>query len=283
MKKIAFVSCDDLSSYVVDDEIVFNLLNDRSDVSYDVVSWSDDSVEWSDYDLAILRTTWDYTKNLDSFLKKMVHIESKVSRLLNSKKTIEWNAEKTYLQTLSENGVSIIPSIFLKDETDYSLSEKIKDDIKYVLKPVVGASANDIKVLMGKELLVFLKSLEIKSRWFVQPFLEEVLQGEKSLIFFNREFSHGVKKVPKANDFRVQEEHGGLITFYHPTDEEFKFAKLALDQIEDDQLLYGRVDFISTQDGPKLIELELIEPSLYFRTQDQAASNFVSAIDKFLL
>ncbi len=283
MKKIAFLSCDDLTDFVVDDNLLYDSLKkNHPEILFDVVSWSDESINWSNYRFAILRTTWDYTKKIKPFIEKMKQIESSGCELFNPLHIIKWNSFKTYLKDLADKKVPIIDSYFLETESINSLKLKLNEDKQYVIKPVVGASADHIQILSKDEILKKVSSIqdhgieEIK-KWFIQPFIKEVALGERSLFFLNSKFSHAVKKVPKDGDFRVQEEHGGLITSYKPTEEEHQFANHAIEAIGQN-LLYARIDFLKTNDGPKLIEMELIEPSFYFRTDLASVTRFIDSV-----
>lgn len=272
------MTCDDLSDYVVDDEYLYNALkNDWPDLKYDVISWSKTDVDWSQYDFAVIRTTWDYTKRRDEFLIKLGQIESYGCRVLNPISVIKWNSHKSYLKVLEAKNVKIIESYFLDENTAEQLESKLDQDLEYVIKPVVGASADHIRILNKINVVDEVKKLSDPKNWFIQPFIKEVLDGERSLFYFNSEFSHACIKVPKAGDFRVQEEHGGLITHYAPNKEDFNFAESVLKAVKH-KLLYCRIDFLETKSGPKLIELELIEPSLYFRVTEKSAFNFINAL-----
>lgn len=287
MKKIAFLSCDDLTDFVVDDNLLYEeLKSNHPEITFDVRSWSDPSVDWSNYQFAILRTTWDYTKKIKLFLETMEHIQNSGCQLLNPLSVIYWNSHKTYLKELSEKDIPVIESYFLQYESLDALNKTLLDSKKYVLKPVVGASADQIQILSKSEILNFVSKLKSKSedqlsQWFIQPFIEEVFLGEKSLFYVHSKFSHAVKKVPKQGDFRVQEEHGGLITPYQPLSEELAFAQQVLKAL-DPNLLYARIDFLQTSNGPKLIELELIEPSFYFRTDPKSVTNFIEGLKELV-
>src|SRR5690606_17586137 len=116
----------------------------------------------------------------------------------------------------------------------------------------------------------------------VQPFIREITSlGEVSLHYFNGELSHTIRKTPKAGDFRVQEEFGGLIESIPAPEGTEDIAKAAMAVIPE-KPLYARVDLVS--DGQKwmLIELELIEPALYFRTDKNSPARFVSAFERYL-
>lgn len=279
MKKIALLSCDDLSDHVVDENILVEALMKTENFEVETISWSKPGVDWSLYDCALIRTTWDYTKKIERFLSVLRDIESSGCILLNSSKTVEWNSDKSYLKEVSKSGVKIVPSVFLSDENEASFLEKINlfEESKFVLKPLTGASADDIKVFTKSEALDTWKNVEGKSRWFVQPFMESILSGERSCFFYNGKLSHAVKKVPKEGDFRVQEEHGGDIKPYEPSSKDLSFCEEMVESFTKD-LLYCRIDFIESDGELMLMELELIEPSMYFRVSESAAKNLVEAL-----
>ena len=116
----------------------------------------------------------------------------------------------------------------------------------------------------------------------VQPFIESILdKGEYSLFYFAGQYSHGIMKTPKSGDFRVQEEHGGLLKSIQPDDKLLEAANKALQTIPE-QVLYARIDLVEHQERYKLMEIELIEPSLYFNLDDQAAMRFSIALDQWM-
>ena len=115
----------------------------------------------------------------------------------------------------------------------------------------------------------------------MQPFIENIItEGEYSLIFFKKKHSHTLLKKPKKNDFRVQEEHGGKLQLITNTDKKMlKFAKNIIDKLPNESL-YSRIDLVRNKRSYLLMEIELIEPSLYFNLNPEAAYTFSSIIDK---
>lgn len=114
----------------------------------------------------------------------------------------------------------------------------------------------------------------------VQPFMPKIVtEGEFSLFYFGGIYSHTILKTPKAKDFRVQEEHGGIITQVAPSEQLLQSAQKVFNQISD-ELLYARIDFVRDEnDNFCLMELELIEPALYLRMDKDAAQKFAKVID----
>jgi glutathione synthase/RimK-type ligase-like ATP-grasp enzyme len=115
----------------------------------------------------------------------------------------------------------------------------------------------------------------------VQPFEPAVLDGERSLLYFDGELSHAVRKVPAAGDYRVHIEYGGTVESYAPTPAERAVAAAAL-AAAPGPLAYARVDLVTTARGPAIMELELIEPALFLRTDDAAAARFAASLVELL-
>ena len=117
----------------------------------------------------------------------------------------------------------------------------------------------------------------------VQPFLQSIVgTGEYSVFYFGGKYSHTILKAPKADDFRVQEEHGGIISGVEPSEGLMAAANKAISAIGR-SLLYSRVDLVLDATGQfVLMELELIEPALYLRMDDGAPARFATAIDKWM-
>jgi hypothetical protein len=116
----------------------------------------------------------------------------------------------------------------------------------------------------------------------VQPFVPAIIeQGEYSLFYFADHYSHCILKTPKSGDFRVQEEHGGILQSITPSKELLTAAKKALQTIPE-KVLYARIDLVQYQGEYQLMEIELIEPSLYFNLDDKAAPRFAKAFDQWM-
>jgi hypothetical protein len=154
------------------------------------------------------------------------------------------------------------------------------------VKPTVGANADDTFRISSQDadtdrdraLGVF-----AQRELMVQPFVDSIVStGEYSLFYFAGEYSHSILKTPKTSDFRVQEEHGGVIRAIAPSDELVQAATRVMRAL-DEVPLYARVDLVRLPDGTlALIELELIEPSLYLSYDSAAPERFADALDRFL-
>lgn len=269
---------DDLAGYVSDDELAIEPLAGRG-IEVETLSWRQTANKWSDFDAVVIRTTWDYQRFPNEFLSVLGEIEA-ATRLLNPVSVVRWNFDKIYLKELSENGVKIVPTLF---ETHFStenfaawLEEFAVSEL--IIKPRVSATAEHTYRLREFD-AAFSESFENRP-FLVQPFLETVVsEGEYSLFYFNGEFSHAILKSPKPQDFRVQEEHGGIITAIEATDEMRAAASNALSVVSE-PLLYARVDLVrDALGGFYLMELELIEPALYLRMDAEAPRRFAKAVE----
>jgi glutathione synthase/RimK-type ligase-like ATP-grasp enzyme len=154
---------------------------------------------------------------------------------------------------------------------------------KLLAKPAIGANADDAYVLAGgddENAARAVAALGARDA-LIQPFLESVLEeGEYSLFYFGGDYSHAIRKRPAAGDFRVQEEHGGDIRPVVPDAATLEAGQACLRALGE-TLLYARVDLIRLPDGTMAVmEVELIEPSLYFDQDALAASRFAAKLDE---
>jgi glutathione synthase/RimK-type ligase-like ATP-grasp enzyme len=238
-------------------------------------------VDWPSFDLVIIRTTWDYQDHLPEFLEVLERIDA-ATALENELALCRWNLEKTYLRDLEERGVPIVPTTFGGEgpPTSELFAELGRDEI--VIKPVVSANADGTHRLTREAFARAEEELAaaFASRaWMAQPFLSEVVEtGEYSLFSFAGDYNHAVLKTPKAGDFRVQEEHGGSIRAVEPEAGLRAAADQALAALPSVPL-YARPDFVRDGDTWRLMELELVEPSLYFSYSDSAPESFAAAIE----
>lgn len=277
MKRLCFLSCQSLEAHVTDENLAIEELEKKGEYTVTTIPW-DGHADWRSFDLVITRTTWDYHKRPTEFLEKLKVIASQ-TKLLNSAPTVEWNIHKGYLKELESKGVRIVPTHIFTFPGDITPPTTWTYQ-QFILKPAISASAYKTIIVQRAELNTdTIKSQLHAGDWILQPFMEEIKRGEISLIYFNKKFSHSILKVPKAGDFRVQEEHGGHITNFSPSAALLAESQALLDMVPYD-LLFARVDMVHWHDEYVLMEIELIEPALYFRTHPQSPQNFKDALDK---
>lgn len=284
MKKCAILSMDSLADFEAYDDLIDQpmlLLGWQTEV----VSWRSTCVNWSDYDVVIIRSPWDYQDDMESFIAVLSNIENSSARLENNLSVVQWNINKNYLKSLEDAEVQIVPTLWpetfdAENLTDYFTHFSTE---QIVLKPRVSANADNTFWLTKENYqskLTELSQAFENRELMVQPFITAICQeGEFSLFYFNGNYSHTILKTPANGDFRVQEEHGGSLFSVTPESALKTAAQKTMQAISNlhGELLYARIDFVRHQDTFALMEAELIEPSLYFNMDDTSPQRFVDA------
>lgn len=280
----AFLTTDDLDGVVLDDGLAVEPLSELGWKTFHL-SWRQRETPWSEFDLVVVRSTWDYQGAPDEFLQTLTQI-SEQTRLANSLRLIQWNIRKTYLLELADRGIGVVPTVSCLSPSERDLSqlfERFETD-NIVVKPSISASAQDTFSISSAELGGRVDSVVSALRGreaMIQPFMAAITEeGEYSVIFMGGEYSHTILKTPKDGDFRVQEEHGGQLgPVSSPDPMLLSCAREVMLQL-DETPLYARVDLIRAAGSQYLLmELELIEPSLYLHSEPGAPVRFARAID----
>jgi glutathione synthase/RimK-type ligase-like ATP-grasp enzyme len=255
-----------------------------------VADWDDSAVDWASFDLALLRSTWDYTERLREFLTWVDRASSR-TRLLNPPAVVRWNTDKHYLAELAQAGVPTVPSTFVEPGEDASAALDTflarQACREFVVKPSVGAGSRDTqrygRTELGAAIAHARRLLEAQRSVLLQPYLDRVDQdGETALICFSGRFSHAIRKWPLLPPGAAATT--GLfapeqITPRVPGQDELRLAERVLAAIPFGLPLYARVDLIRDADGaPCLLELELTEPSLFFAHAPGSAERFAAVV-----
>lgn len=282
-RRCAFLTLEDRGDFVIDDDVAIPAL-EAAGWRVDTVPWGQVARPWSDFDVVVVRSTWDYWDDVDGFLQVLERIDAS-TRLANPLALMRWNLSKTYLRDLEARGVPIVPTLWRDRLQPRDLLEAADrfGSPDLVLKPQVGGNGQGVMRLYGAERSEGLA--EAMHRYqgtpcMIQPFRDAVLDaGEWSLFAFLDQFSHAIRKRPARGEFRSQEERGAAIEAATPTTGLRSATATALRALPS-RALYARVDLIETPGrGPELVELELIEPSLYFRTDPLAPRRFADALN----
>ena len=280
-KKCAFLSTDNLEEFFVYDQMLIEPLAKKG-WKAEEISWRKSGVEWDEFDVVVVRSTWDYQQAPEDFLARLEEIDNSNAVLDNSLRLIKWNIDKLYLQDLESREVPIVPTLWF-EEFDYKGVLKAFEHFEVetlVIKPTISANADDTFKLSVHDLAQkkhSLNSLFRKRSLMVQPFMTSIIEeGEYSLFYFNGDYSHAILKVPKKQDFRVQEEHGGQLHSVNPDSDLIALAEKTMGALPE-LPLYARLDFVRTEEGYVVMEIELIEPSLYFNMDEQSPEVFAEA------
>ncbi|WCB91674.1 Cycloserine biosynthesis protein DcsG [Baekduia alba] len=259
----------------------------EGDVAFAI--WDDPAVDWSMYDLVVVRSTWDYQERREEYLAWARGIGD---RLVNPPAILEWNTDKRYLRELADAGLPVVPTALV--EPGEAFVAAAAGD--YVVKPTVSAGSRDTARFEGEDdagrAAALVAAIHASGRTaMVQPYVASVdARGETALLFFGGTFSHAIHKGPL------------LARGADPTSEVFAAetiepraataAERALgerivahmeDRFGDGSLTYARVDVVEDADGaPLLLELELTEPSLFFGGDPGRLSDFAAALGQHL-
>ncbi|MEM1041326.1 MAG: hypothetical protein AAGI91_01740 [Bacteroidota bacterium] len=282
MRRCAFLTTDALDAFVTYDRLLHDPLARRG-WQVDEVSWRAEA-DWDVYEAVVVRSPWDYHAEPEAFFAVLEAIDRSAARLENPLALMRWNARKTYLRDLEARGFPIVPTRWLGrlNAADLPVLYDAFGTDELVVKPVVGANADDTFRLprgapSGKALSLF-----ADRACLVQPFVPAVVrEGEFSLFYFGDAYSHAILKTPASGDFRVQEEHGSTLRAATP-EPALRAVSDAIFASLTPRPLYARTDFVrldrvSRDGGFALMEVELIEPSLYFPYDAASPERFADA------
>ncbi len=285
MPKCVFLSIANTEGWFIDDDLVHEPLK-KLGWEIENIPWNK-ATDWNNYDIVVIRSPWDYQDHLEKFLDVLDNIEKSRAILLNDIEIVRWNINKNYLFELERQGVGIVPSIRKINPgiTDLENAYETFHCRELIIKPIIGANADDtFRIPRGdhsirKNVVETFRNREC----IIQPFIENVVEeGEFSLMYFNGNLSHVILKTVGDGDFRVQEEHGGgVMTIKKPEPRLLSAAEKSMQALPSTPM-YARVDLVRTpQNSFALMELELIEPCLYFRFDPESPARFAACIDNY--
>ena len=283
-RHIGFVTCDTVADLTPDDRRAAAALAARGHVVRPVV-WTDASIDWAAFDALVLRSCWDYHKQPMAFRAWLDVVERSGTTLLNSVSQARWNMDKRYLRDLQMRGVATVPTHWLEPGAPRTLNEvrRLSGWTDIVVKPAISATAWRLHRLAADidRWPADLEAHLATNTFLVQPFVTAIADGEWSLMFFDGRFSHAALKRPRAGEFRVQEEFGGRPEAVAPPDGLIEDAVGVLETLPE-RPLYARVEGVSVNGAFQLLELELLEPVLFFGLCPEAADRFAQALESRL-
>jgi len=246
--------------------------------------WSDPAVDWSVYDLAVVRTVWDYTAARDAFVA-WAEEAGRHTRVENAPEVLRWNTHKSYLMELEERGAPVVPTAWLGrgDMVDLAALCRARGWDEIVVKPAVAAGSDGLVRAGGGEAghrraQDAMDALLADGDVMVQPFRARIVEGELSLVAVEGRVTHAVRKRPAAGDFRVQGRFGGRYARERPSPDAVALAEWVLEAIGA-PLLFARVDLVTADDGTLEVgEVEATEPDLYLEQSEEGTRALVDAI-----
>jgi glutathione synthase/RimK-type ligase-like ATP-grasp enzyme len=281
--RLALATCAHLPGVHPDDAHLAVSLK-RLGIEPTACTWNDPSVDWSRFDAVLMRTTWDYFKHYATFMQWLERLPIPA---INDANLLRWNSEKRYLLDLEQQGVEIIPTRFTA-AAGLGATLATMAGREVVIKPTVsGAAWHTLRGVVGD--VTFgeaVARLPLEIDYMVQPFVPEIVsEGEWSLLFFDGRFSHAVIKRAARGDYRVQADHGGTVESAEPSAEIIASAQqplVATAAIGYADHAYARVDGVVVNGRFQLMELEMIEPSLFLADRPDAAERFAGNLRRRL-
>ena len=282
MAAIAFATSRAYADLAPDDRLAADRLRVLGAIVRPVV-WTEEITALDGCSSVVIRSCWDYHLAPAQFLAWTEAAVAGGLSVRNSPAIVAWNTDKGYLREVASGGVAIPDTVWIDRGVTADLAGLLAERgwPRAVVKPAVSATAWRTFVTRPstavRDQQAFDEVLQ-HSGALVQVFMDDVTRaGEWSLIYFNGIFSHAVIKRPAPGDFRVQEEFGGWAEPHVPSAALLEQAQHALRQAPG-RPLYARVDGVDVAGRFMLMELELIEPSLFLGTDPQAADRFARAI-----
>lgn len=293
MLDVAVLTCNELllpnpgdayvSNVQLEDGLVLAALRERG-LSAERVDWAS-GFDWAGARVALIRTTWDYHLRFPEFTAWLDRAEG-LTAPCNPAPTVRWNWDKRYLLDLDRAGVRVAPTRVFARGAKVDLAALMASEgwDEAVFKPVVSGAARETYRVRREDVARFQAALErclAAESMLVQRFVEGVVEaGEVSVIVLGGEPTHAVRKVPKPGDFRVQDDHGGTVHPHAAAPDELEFAARAVARCGH-ELAYARVDMARDRAGRlHLMELELIEPELFFRFCPGAAGKLAAQVER---
>jgi len=286
MPTIAFVTYAPKPELTPSDQLIADALTMRG-VTVIPAAWDDPSVDWSIFDAAVIRSTWNYFDKPTEFTAWLKHIESAGLPLLNPLKVIRWNMVKTYLRQMEAEGLRIVPTAWVEQHTAPDLAEIVAErgwgDV--LIKSTISGGAKGIHQVPAGEAAAHQSVLVEMAQAcpiMIQPVLPEIREGEISVLFAGGEFSHSVRKFPADGNIFVQRTHGGHEVPYQPSAaliaEAAGVIEVARRLSVEQTIVYARVDGVLIDGHFTLMELEVLEPALFVDYAPAVADQFAAAI-----
>lgn len=237
----------------------------------------------ADYDLVTPLLAWGYQRDCPRWFALLDRLEQDGTNVSNPARIVRWNSDKAYLAELADAGIATVPTRLALSLGDADLEEARTTfgvSALVIKPPISGGADGTFRLAPGDPIPASVRG----QRMMIQPYLSKIAdEGEYSLFYFAGRFSHAIIKHPAKGDFRVQDQFGG----YEEATEAPTLAKVlaeaalatASSLTHTETLAYARVDMLRDGEGHfRLMELELIEPSLFLRFAPDAGDAFAQAL-----
>ncbi len=275
MIDVTLVTCRAHPKLPEDDQFLLAAL-ERRGMRHRVAIWDDPDVDWSESSVTLLRAAWDSHLNPPGFIAWLDRLGSQ-SHLLNTTSLVQWNFDKQYLVELREKGKNVVPTAILTSASEAAISQALQQiaATEVVVKPRFGADAYGVTRLPPRPeaIAAHFERFGANGGLLMQPFIPGVeLERERSLVFIGGRFSHALYRNPFGSGPTRQTPDN----VHTPTAEELGFCRELLGSLP--RLSYARVDLLPLYARPALMELEIIDPSLFFKAHPSAADALAAEV-----
>jgi glutathione synthase/RimK-type ligase-like ATP-grasp enzyme len=279
---LRIATCRPLPEPDVDEDVLLRALRARG-IDARMAAWNDPGERWDERVPTVIRSTWDYIHDLRAFRAWLDRAE-RAAPLWNPGAVVRDNLHKRYLLDLERQGIPIVPTVLIGHAARTTIAPVLAlhgwSDV--VVKPAVGAGSYGTQRFRAHELAAagthFEQLLDEHRDVLVQPYEVSVEEhGERALVWIDGAFTHAVRKTPRFGD---DPEHVSEALAIESDERELGERALAPHAA---QLLYARVDVARGPDGsPRVMELELVEPSLFLRQSPEALERLAEGIARRL-
>jgi glutathione synthase/RimK-type ligase-like ATP-grasp enzyme len=248
----------------------------RAGIEVEPLPWTEPG-NLDEFDLVMPLVAWGYHLDPLRWHALLDRLERGGPKSLNPVPLLRWNSDKRYLAELGQQGLAVIPTRLVERLDEAALVEaRAEYGSELVIKPPVSAAADGTYLLRADDAL---PEASRGRTMMIQPFLRSVAEeGEYSIMLFGGAFSHAIVKRPKAGDYRVQPHLGGTEEPCAAPTGAVALATAALEAAPSNAA-YARVDMVRADGGElAIIELELIEPSLWLQHAPDGGESFASAV-----
>ena len=286
MTRVALATCAALPELDEDERLSLAPLHALG-IDARATIWDDPAVDWPSFDLVVVRSTWDYTQRLTDFLAWT----RSLPRVANPAAVLAWNTDKRYLGELADVGLPIVPTRFLAPGDAFAVPEGVGADAEIVVKPTVAAGARGAgRFGPGERAAAIEHAARLHDEGataMVQPYLAAVDdQGETALLFIGGAYSHAIRKgallragAAPSDAAYLEEDIRARVA--GPDERALADRVLAFVSGRFGPLLYARVDLLPGPDGaPRIVEVELTEPSLFLGFDADAPGRLAEAIGR---
>lgn len=284
MKKLAFVTYKNQPQLHPDDHLAVAALQ-KQGLEVTPALWDDPAINWQGFDAVILCSCWDYHERIGEFRDWLAQLEN--IKLWNPLPLVRWNMDKGYLRDLVLWGVPVVETRWLQQGEQADLAALLVETgwQDAVIKPTIAAGAYHTwrtTPAQAAEHQAHLDEVLGFSGVMIQRYMPQIAdEGEWSLLFFNKQYSHAVLKKPQSGDFRVQEMYGGQTEGITAPAELIAQAQKVVEAVPH-KWLYARVDGVRENGQLVLMELEMVEPYLYMGHAPGSEERFAEAVARLV-